>query len=123
MEVGLSGIRWNPILFFVVLPVIFIVALFLGRCTKTERPQPLKQLKCRRITDIPIETTKEDLEEQLKTCLPEGSYHNLTLVRSASRDCIATLSSKKIPNSFRYRIDETFFGITPIFGSEEASTE
>ena len=123
MEVGQSEIRWNPILFSVILPAILIVAYFIGRCTKTDQPPPPEKLRCRRIIDLPIETTKEDLEHLLKKCLPEESYHSLTLVRSASQYCIATLMSKRIPNSFPYRIDETFFGITPVFGSEEASVE
>ncbi len=123
MEVGLSGIRLNPILFSVIIPIILIVAFLLWRSTKTDQAQPPEQLKCRRIKDIPIETTKKDLEHLLKTCLPEESYHSLTLVRSTSQDCMATLNSKKIPNSFRYRIDESFFGVTPVFGSEEACIE
>ena len=83
-----------------------------------------KQLKCRRILEIPLATTIEDLkrliEEHTKI---EGSAHGLTLVRSSRRYCMATLNSYEIPAGFPYPVDDNFLGITPFAGSEESTVE
>lgn len=83
-----------------------------------------KQLKCRRILEIPLATTIEDLKRQIEEYPEiEGSAHGLTLVRSSPRYCMATLNSYEIPASFPYPVDDTFLGITPFAGSKESTVE
>lgn len=86
--------------------------------------QTPKKLKCRRIRDIPIDVSKEDLENLLKKSLPAGqSDRKLTLARSSSHASMATLNSIEIPENFLYPFDEEFLGITPLWDRNGATVE
>jgi hypothetical protein len=104
-----------------------------GQTTSQASPKLVREIKCRRIRDIPIDKTEQDLRHQLERSLRDSATQEshsreeanlrLTLARSSCRHCMATVTTYEALEHFIYPVDVKFDGVTPLFDSDEAVVE